>query len=106
MSPEVAGHVGVHVAEAVEGAKGQVKQEAPQKREVPPYLKLGAQQSLQVLRETAFLQAKTRFCKLTFLPPTITIVVLTLTHCLKWRFISCELLERVIIRLAAKHNSV
>ena len=41
MSPEVAGHVGVHVAEAVEGAKGQVKQEAPQKGEVPPYLKIG-----------------------------------------------------------------
>ena len=47
MSPEVAGHVGVHVAEAVEGAKGQVKQEAPQKGEVPPYLKIGAQQSFK-----------------------------------------------------------
>ena len=39
MSPEVAGHVGVHVAKAVEGAKGQVEQEAPHKGEVPPYLK-------------------------------------------------------------------
>ena len=41
MSPEVAGHVGVHVAKAVEGAKGQVKEEAPHEGEVPPYLKIG-----------------------------------------------------------------
>ena len=41
MSPEVAGHVGVHVAKAVEGAKGQVKQKAPHKGEVAPYLIIG-----------------------------------------------------------------
>ena len=40
MSPEVAGHVGVHVPKAVKGAKGQVKEEATHKGEVPPYLKM------------------------------------------------------------------
>ena len=40
MSPEVAGHVGVHVPKTVKGAKGQVKEEAPHKGEVPPYLEI------------------------------------------------------------------
>ena len=40
MSPEVAGHVGVHVPKAVKGAKGQVKEETPHKGEVPPYLEI------------------------------------------------------------------
>ena len=42
MRPEVTGHVGVHVAKTVKGAKGQVKEEATHKGEVPPYLKMWA----------------------------------------------------------------
>ena len=34
MCPQVAGHVGVHVAEAVEGAEGEVEEEAPEDGEV------------------------------------------------------------------------
>ena len=47
MSPEVAGHVGVHVAKAVEGAKGQVKEEAPHEGEVTPNLKIGCSIQMQ-----------------------------------------------------------
>ena len=38
MSPEVAGHVGVHVSKAVEGAKGEVEEESSHEGEIPPHL--------------------------------------------------------------------
>ena len=38
MGSEVAGHVSVHVSEAVKRAKGQVEEEPPHQREVTPNL--------------------------------------------------------------------
>ena len=65
MSPEIAGHVSVHISKAVECAKSQMQEEASHQGEVAPNLE----------NMFFFSRSETFSWIFTFLPATITILL-------------------------------